>query len=99
MTSAAIHQLHHLVQQTAAGAATSSVTAEFGKGVGRVVLKFSPQIVFASLKGSTRDPSLIFGYLERVLWNLTDMVRSSMELLKVLHDFLAAFLTLVLYLC
>jgi hypothetical protein len=44
-------------------------------------------------EGATKEPRLILGSLERALYNLADLGRSSMEQQKALQAFLEAFLT------
>jgi hypothetical protein len=50
-----------------AGAAATSVTVEFGEWVTSRSSKVPPSYCVRNPKGATRDPSLIFGSLERAL--------------------------------
>jgi hypothetical protein len=82
-----------LVRRAAAGAATSCVTPELGKCVVCKSSKVSSSDCVRLPAGSTKDPSLNLGSLERALRNLSDLGISSVELQKALQAFLEAFLT------
>ena len=68
-----------------AGAATTSVTAEFIKWVASKSSQVSPSDCICLHEGATKDPSLILGSLEIAPCKLPNMGRSLMELQKVLH--------------
>jgi hypothetical protein len=85
-TSAATHQSHCFVRHAAAGATTSLVTTKFRKCVASMSSKVSPSDCVHNPEVVTRDPSIIFGSLERALCSLTEVGKSLMELQKALQE-------------
>jgi len=82
-----------LARRVASGTADSCVITELGKCVVSKSFKVSPSDCVHLPDGATKNPSLIFGFLDRALYSLAEQGRSLMELQKVLQAFLEAFLT------
>ena len=98
MIFVATRQSARVVRQTTAGVTPPSITTEEGKCVSSKRSKVSPSDCVRSPVGATKDPSLIFGSLERALCNLADLGKSFMELQKVLQVSLEALHPSFLYL-
>ena len=73
-------QPEFLARRAAAGSANSCVTPELGKCVVSKSSKVSPSDCVHPPVRATKEPSLVLGSLERALYNLADLGRSSMEL-------------------
>jgi len=71
---------------------------ELGKCVASRRSKVSPSDCVRSPVGAAKDPSLVFGSLDRALCSLADLGKSFMELQKVLQVSLEALRTSFLYL-